>query len=72
VAARHGVLIAFCVGTYALAPVAGFGWLLLAMGLGQCRPEQRRLQVAYLAVFFLVLFYNQVPWTRLLLEWRRI
>src|SRR5262245_33604584 len=31
--ARHIVVMLFCVTTYALAPVAGFGWLLAAMGL---------------------------------------
>ena len=31
----------FCATTYALAPVAGFGWLLATMGLAQCRPDQR-------------------------------
>ncbi len=40
--ARHALLLAFCVTTYALAPVAGFGWLIATMGLAQCRPRQRR------------------------------
>ena len=35
--ARHAALLAFCVTTYALAPVAGFGWLIATMGLAQCR-----------------------------------
>ena len=39
--ARHASLLAFCATTYALAPVAGFGWLLATMGLAQCRPDQR-------------------------------
>src|SRR5688572_12894173 len=30
-AARHALLITFCFTTYALAPVAGFGWLLATM-----------------------------------------
>ena len=38
--ARHASLLAFCVTTYALAPVAGFGWLLATMGLAHCRPDQ--------------------------------
>ena len=32
---RHALLLAFCAVTYAVAPVAGFGWLLLAMGASQ-------------------------------------
>src|SRR5690606_1322165 len=31
--ARHAALLTFCVTTYALAPVAGFGWLIATMGL---------------------------------------
>ena len=53
--ARHAALLAFCVTTYALAPVAGFGWLLATMGLAHCRPTQRALRGAYLAVFILIL-----------------
>jgi hypothetical protein len=48
--------------TYAFAPVAGFGWLLLAMGLVLCRPDQTRLRVAYVVLYFLVLFYSEVQW----------
>ena len=45
----------FCVTTYALAPVAGFGWLIATMGLAQCRPNQRTLRVAYITVFLVIL-----------------
>ena len=65
-AARHAALLAFCVGTYALAPVAGFAWLLLSMGAAQCRTRERAWSVAYVAVFFLVLGYSEVPWAPLL------
>ena len=41
-AARHAALLAFCATTYALAPVAGFGWLIATMGLAQCRPSNGR------------------------------
>jgi hypothetical protein len=67
--ARHVVLMLFCVTTYALAPVAGFGWLLAAMGLSQCRRDQRALRTAYVAVFFLVLLYAEIPWAGVLLNW---
>jgi hypothetical protein len=63
--ARHAALMLFCVTTYALAPVAGFGCLLAAMGLAQCRAPGR-LQTAYVVVFVLVLLYAEIPWAAVL------
>lgn len=60
------LLLVFCASTYALAPVTGFGCLLLAMGLARCRDDERGLHVAFLAVFVLVLFYTEVPWAGLI------
>jgi hypothetical protein len=65
---RDATLLTFCVTTYAVATVAGFGWLLLALGIAQCQPERRTTQLCYLAVFVLILFYRQVPWALHLLE----
>ena len=62
-------LLAFCVTTYALAPVAGFGWLIATMGLAQCRPNQPRWRGAYIAVFVLILLYSEIPWTGVLADW---
>jgi hypothetical protein len=56
---RHGLLLLFCTTTYAIAPVLGFGWLLLAMGAAQCEPDARRMRIAYLAVFALLIFYSR-------------
>jgi hypothetical protein len=67
--ARHVTLLGFCVTTYALAPVAGFGWLLAAMGLAHCRPNQPRLRAAYLAVFVLILLYSEISWSAVLADW---
>jgi hypothetical protein len=67
--ARHASLLAFCVTTYALAPVAGFGWLLSAMGLAQCRHDQRVLRGGYIAAFVLILLYTEIPWTAILADW---
>ncbi len=64
--ARHGVLLLFCATTYAVATVAGFGWLLLAMGVAQCEPERRGTRLLYLAVYALILGYREVPWATLL------
>jgi hypothetical protein len=63
---RHASLLVFCVMTYALAPVAGFGWLLVAMGLAQCGPSETRLRAAYVAAFCLVLLYDGIPWVDLI------
>jgi hypothetical protein len=58
---RHVLLIAFVGLTYAAAPVAGFGWLLAAMGLAQCEPEQRAIRLAYVAAFVIVTIYAETP-----------
>ena len=55
---RHALLLAFCASAYAVAPVASFGWLLLAMGVAQCAPDAWRTRAAYLAVFALLIFYH--------------
>jgi hypothetical protein len=60
-ALRHGTLLTFCLVTYAVAPVAGFGWLLLAMGCSRCHPDQHALRALYVSAWFLVLFYGEVP-----------
>src|SRR5262245_47324008 len=67
--ARHLVVMLFCLTTYALAPVAGFGWLLAAMGLSQCRQDLPSLRAAYVGVFFLVLLYTEIPWAGVFLSW---
>jgi hypothetical protein len=63
--ARHGAILLFCLATYALAPVAGFGWLLLVMGLANSAVEQRALRAAYVATFCVVLLYAEIPWASL-------
>jgi hypothetical protein len=65
---RHAALLSFCGITYAFAPVAGFGWLLLVMGLAQLAPRQVWLGRAYIAMFLAVLFYGEVPWAELALD----
>lgn len=68
---RHGLLLTFCLVTYAFAPVAGFGWLLLVMGAAQIEPDQQWLLRLYVAAFLVVLFYSEVPWAGLMLDWLR-
>ena len=70
VTAPHGRLlqsglctcIGHCIVTCAVATVDGFGWLLLAMGAAQCRLEQRRTRLGYVAMFVLILLYREIPW----------
>jgi hypothetical protein len=69
---RYLPLLFFCVVTYAFAPVAGFGWLLLTMGLALCGSDHRWLRFSYLTAWFLVLLYDEVPWAGLLVKWRGI
>lgn len=64
--ARDPLLLLFCATTYALAPVASFGWLLLSMGVAQAPSDRPRLRAAYLAVFAWVLFATRWPWRRAL------
>jgi len=63
---RHVLLLTFCLVTYALAPVAGFGWLLLVMGLALSGRDSLALRRVYVAVFIAVLFYSEVPWAALM------
>ncbi len=59
---REAFLILFCVSTYAVATVEGFGWLLIAMGVAQCEVDRTRARVAFLGTFALILFYREVSW----------
>jgi hypothetical protein len=68
---RHTTLLSFCGITYAFAPVAGFGWLLLVMGLAQLGAREVWLGRAYIAMFLAVLFYDEVPWAALTLDLAR-
>jgi len=68
-ATRHALLITFCAVTYAIAPVAGFGWLLAAMGLAHTTSAEWRARLGYVAVFLLVLLYAEAHLVRVLLEW---
>jgi hypothetical protein len=65
---RHLLLLGFAVATYSFATVRGFGWLLMAQGVAQCEPDERRTRAAYLAVFALIGLYRAVPWSRALIE----
>jgi len=63
---RHLLLLSFCIVTYAFAPVAGFGWLILVMGLAQCDSSQKIWRNLYFATYMIVLLYSEIPWSQLL------
>ncbi len=65
---RHFVLLMFCLATYPFAPVAGFGWLLLIIGLSQCHPDQHVLKFLYVCGYFLILFFAEIPWAGAILD----
>lgn len=65
--ARHVVLLVFLFTTYVLAPVMGFGWLLIALGVAQAPIEKHRLLLpAFAAAFVLVAVRGTAPIGRLL------
>jgi hypothetical protein len=68
---RHTALLLFCAITYAFAPVAGFGWALLVMGLAQVESRQLWLGRVYVVAFLVVLVYTEVPWADLMLDMLR-
>jgi len=59
---RDAALLLFAASVYAVATVEGLAWLLLSMGVAQCRRERHTTRLAYLAVFALILFYREVDW----------
>ena len=65
----HVILLVFCVATYAVATVPGFGWLLLTMGLASVNAENRALRATYVTAWLLVLAYFFVPQIGLFLDW---
>jgi len=64
---RDALLVLFCFITYAVAPVASFGWLLLSMGVVQSE-RANGVHLWYLAAFAALVFYDQVSWAWLLVE----
>lgn len=47
-------LLLFAATTFAVAPVRGFGGVLMLLGLAQCEPEQKGFRYAFLAAFVLM------------------
>lgn len=64
---RDFMLMIFCITAYAVAPVPSFGWLLISMALAQSETTGR-VHIAYFFVFFLLLFYFEVPWAEIMVD----
>ncbi len=58
---RDVLLLAFIVTTYAVAPVMGFGWVLIIMGFASCEADRPLTRAAYLGAFVLLQVYR-LPW----------
>ncbi len=67
---RDLLLLGFCLTTFVVARVAGFGRLLVVLGVAQCPPEGRRTRIAYVAAFFWILAMRSVPALDWVLAWR--
>lgn len=61
---RDAFLILFCVTTYSVATVEGFGWLLIAMGVSQSGERREAVRYLYIAAFLLILVYSYLPMFR--------
>lgn len=55
------LLVLFILSTYVIAPVIGFGWLLIIMGVIQCAPTRKGMRFAYLASLLLLQLFR-LPW----------
>jgi hypothetical protein len=59
---RSAALLVFCAITYAVAPISGFGWVLLAMGVAQSPQDAHGLRLLHVVCFALLLLYKEIPW----------
>ena len=44
--------------TYLFAPVRGFGWMLMLLGLAQCNGQDRSWRLAFVAVLLAIQSYT--------------
>jgi hypothetical protein len=54
---RNIALLVFGFSTYCVAPVRGFGWILMLLGLAQCREHERGFRLAYFIAFLAIQAY---------------
>ena len=59
---RDATLMIFAVTTYAVAPVMGFGWLLMTVGIAQTTRAQGSTRLMYLLTCFVIAAHKYVSW----------
>ena len=71
-AAKHRTivicLLTFAATTYLIAPVRGFGWMLMLLGAAQCDQRDKGFRPLYLAAILLIQIYTlpvATVWSRL-------
>jgi hypothetical protein len=67
--ARNLLLLIFATTTYLIAPVRGFGWMLMLLGAAQCEERDRGFRPLYLAAIVLIQAYTlpvAAVWSRLM------
>ncbi|HZN36096.1 MAG TPA: hypothetical protein VFB80_19835 [Pirellulaceae bacterium] len=57
-ASRNLLLVLFAATTYLIAPVRGFGWMLMLLGLAQCEDRDRIFRPLFLAALVLIQIYT--------------
>jgi len=62
---RHPLLLLFVFSTYLFAPVIGFGWLMIILGVAQLGPAATRMRLVYL-LSIVVLQAYKYPWPSLI------
>jgi hypothetical protein len=62
---RHPLLLIFLFSTYLFAPVIGFGWVLIILGIAQLDSTAARTRLFYLLAFILLQVYKY-PWSTLI------
>jgi len=55
---RATVVLVFAATTYLLAPVLGFGWMVIVLGFAQCPEQHKKLRASFLAVLGLFYLYH--------------
>jgi len=55
---RTMVILVFASTTYLVAPVLGFGWMVIVMGFAQCPEQYKKLRASFLVVLGLLYLYR--------------
>lgn len=55
---RTSAALVFTATTYLLAPVMGFGWMVIILGFGQCPERYKKLRMGFLLVLGVIYVYR--------------